>query len=45
MFAQKFQKLPVAEYLGWCGINLPSWPGLTRGQVNEIADLIKGFYK
>jgi perosamine synthetase len=40
MFAQKFQKLPVAEYLGWCGINLPSWPGLSKKQVYEIAELI-----
>ena len=45
MFSHKFQKLPVAEYLGWCGINLPSWPGLTRGQIQEIADLIKKFHK
>jgi perosamine synthetase len=40
MFAQKFQKLPVAEYLGWCGINLPSWPGLSKKQVYEIGELI-----
>jgi perosamine synthetase len=40
MFAHKFQKLPVAEYLGWCGINLPSWPGLSKKQVYEIGELI-----
>jgi len=45
MFAQKFQKLPVAEHLGWCGINLPSWPGLKKEQIQEIAGSIKKFYK
>ena len=39
MFAQKFQKLPVAEYLGWCGINLPSWPGLSKKQVGQIGKI------
>ena len=43
MFAQKFQKLPVAEHLGWCGINLPSWPGLSKQQVGQIGDLIKKY--
>jgi perosamine synthetase len=44
MFAQKFQKLPVAEHLGWCGINLPSWPGLSKQQVSQIGELIKKFF-
>lgn len=43
MFAQKFQKLPIAEYLGWCGINLPSWPGLSKQQVGQIGELIKKY--
>src|ERR1035437_7229980 len=43
MFAQKFQKLPIAEHLGWCGINLPSWPGLSKQQVGQIGELIKKF--
>ena len=41
MFAHKFQKLLVAEHLGWCGINLPSWPGLSKQQV----ELIKKYFK
>jgi len=44
MFSQKFQKLPVAEYLGWCGINLPSFPGLTKESVKFIAEQIKKFF-
>ncbi|MGA7721874.1 MAG: DegT/DnrJ/EryC1/StrS family aminotransferase [Ignavibacteriaceae bacterium] len=44
MFSQKFQKLPVAEYLGWHGINLPSWPDLKKDQVQFIADTIAKYY-
>ena len=46
MYAQKFQRHPVAENLGWRGINLPSWPGLEKQQVlwicSEIARFLKG---
>ena len=28
---------PVAERLGASGINLPSWPGLSEGQVDEVS--------
>jgi perosamine synthetase len=45
MYAQRYQKLPVGEDLGWRGINLPSWPGLTLGQVNEIASAIGEYYR
>jgi perosamine synthetase len=36
MYAGKFQRHPVAESLGWRGINLPSWPGLTEEQILDI---------
>ncbi len=45
MFSAKYQKLPVAESLGWTGINLPSWPDLTEAQIDEIVKSIAGFYK
>ncbi len=45
MFSQKFQKLPVAEYLGWHGINLPSYPDLKKEQIKYIADTISKFFK
>jgi len=41
MYAQKFQRHPVAENIGWRGINLPSWPGLTRDQVQHICKTIE----
>ncbi len=44
MFSQKFQKLAVAESLGWRGINLPSWPGLSNEQLEEITGCIKDFF-
>lgn len=44
MYSQRFQLLPVAEDLAWRGINLPSWPGLTDSQVDEITRAIREFY-
>lgn len=43
MYAQKFQRHPVAENIGWRGINLPSWPDLKEKQVKHITSLIKSF--
>ncbi|MGV8934775.1 MAG: DegT/DnrJ/EryC1/StrS family aminotransferase [Gallionellaceae bacterium] len=45
MYSDKFQRHPVAEDLGWRGINLPSWPGLSFDQINEITSLIKNYLK
>ena len=44
MFSQKYQKLPVAEYLGWNGINLPSWPGLKKEDITYIAKSIESYF-
>lgn len=44
MYAQKFQKFPVAENLGWRGINLPSFPDLTNNEVAYITSSIAEFY-
>lgn len=43
MYSDKFQRHPVAEDLGWRGINLPSWPGLSLNQINEITLLIRNY--
>jgi perosamine synthetase len=43
MYAGTYRRLPVAENLGWRGINLPSWPDLTKAQVSMIASEIKSF--
>ncbi len=43
MYAQRFQSHPVAEDIARCGINLPSWPGLSDGDVDRICDSIRGF--
>lgn len=45
MYAHKFQKKPIAEDLGWRGINLPSYPTLEDGAVVHICDKIKEFYE
>jgi perosamine synthetase len=44
MYSQKFQKHPVAENLGWRGMNLPSWPELSKDQVETICNEIHQFF-
>ena len=41
MYSAKFQRHVVAEELGWRGINLPSWPGLTHDQVMQVCESIR----
>lgn len=43
MYSQKYQKLSVAEKLGWSGINLPSYPELTKEDVQYIVTQIRDF--
>jgi perosamine synthetase len=38
------ETFPVAERLSNCGLNLPSWPGLTESQVDHICVAIRTFY-
>lgn len=45
MYAGKYQKHAVAEDLGWRGINLPSYPGLSNEQLEIITGAIKEFFK
>lgn len=44
MYAVKYQKHPVAEDIGWRGMNLPSWPGLKYDDVKMICEIIKNFF-
>lgn len=43
MYSKKFQRHPIAEDLGWRGINLPSYPDLTQENIEYIASAIKQF--
>lgn len=45
MYSNKFYKHAVAEDLGWRGINLPSYPGLTNEETDLIIESIKEFYR
>lgn len=45
MYAAKFQKHPIAEDLGWRGINLPSYPLLTDEQVEFIINSVKTYFE
>lgn len=40
----KISKAPMAEDLGWRGINLPSFPSLSNEQVIYICESINEFY-
>jgi len=44
MYDDKYQSLPVAEKLGWSGMNLPSYPGLKDEEVQYVCDSIKEFF-
>lgn len=44
MYSQKFARFRVAENLGWRGMNLPSYPGLTHEDVIYIVDALLSFY-
>ena len=43
MYSSRFQRHAVAEDIAWRGINLPSWPGLSDGQVDRIAETVLDF--
>ena len=44
IYSQKFQRHPVAESLGWRGINLPSWPGLDQQQITCVISAVNDFF-
>jgi perosamine synthetase len=45
MYSSAFQRHPVAESLGWRGINLPSYPGLDMASVQEISEAISQYFR
>lgn len=45
MYSRRFGQFVVAEDIGWRGLNLPSWPGLSIDQLNYITSTIDQFYK
>jgi perosamine synthetase len=45
MYQTRFELHRVAEMLGWRGMNLPSWPGLTDTQLDRICDTIRAFFE
>lgn len=44
MYASRYQRHAVAEDLAWRGLNLPSWPGLSRTLVDEIVAAVRQFH-
>ncbi|MCX6214045.1 DegT/DnrJ/EryC1/StrS family aminotransferase [Spirosoma sp.] len=44
MYSQKFARFKTAEDLGWRGMNLPSYPGLSKEDVEHVVDSVKSFF-
>jgi perosamine synthetase len=44
MYSTKFQRHPIAEEIGWKGINLPSYPSLRDEQVEKIIFQVKKYF-
>jgi len=44
MYCEKYQRFKNAEFLGWRGINLPSYPDLTKEQVKYICENIEAYF-
>lgn len=41
MYSAQYQRHPIAEELGWRGLNLPSYPGLKSEEIEFICEKIK----
>jgi perosamine synthetase len=44
-FVSKLQSFPVSEHLSDVGLNLPSYPELTKNQILEVCDAVKSAIK
>lgn len=44
MYSHKYQSHPVAEKLGWSGINLPSYPDLKDSEIDYVCECIKKYF-
>ncbi|MBD3636689.1 MAG: DegT/DnrJ/EryC1/StrS aminotransferase family protein [Crocinitomicaceae bacterium] len=44
MYAQNFERHKVAEDLGWRGMNLPSYPELTKEDIQYITGVIRSYF-
>ncbi len=45
MFAHQYHKIKTAGEIAIRGMNLPSWPGLSSAQVEEVCSIIRRFFK
>jgi perosamine synthetase len=45
MYSAAYQKHPIAEYIGWRGINVPSYPALNSSDVEFISSEIRNYFK
>jgi perosamine synthetase len=44
MYSKEYRRFSNAEWLGWRGINLPSYPELAEGDVCYICDKINEYF-
>lgn len=44
IYSMDYQMFKNSEDIGWRGLNLPSYPDLTKGDVEAICDAVKAFF-
>jgi perosamine synthetase len=44
MYSNQYHRHPIAENIGWRGINLPSYPELKQEQIEYICNIINEFF-
>lgn len=44
MYERRFELHPAAESIGWRGISIPSWPGLTEDDIDRVTSAIGSFF-
>jgi perosamine synthetase len=44
IYDEKYERHKVAENLGWRGMNLPSYPGLSQKDVSYIVEAILNYF-
>jgi len=45
MYAERYQRHPIAESIGRRGVTFPSWPDLTDSELDNICDIVRCYFK
>jgi perosamine synthetase len=45
MYSKRYRRNPVAEDISLRGINLPSWPGMSTAQIEQVISTTRSFFQ